>query len=434
MKTLIVLLASAVVYGGGGGSSTVADNAAPVVNTPAPVVDQLITSAIPSQGVYVPALVLGNFTNDGARYVLSAGWISNSNGWPNAPIKILKINADNTATDVTVSILGSEQLASTNIPIVADFNGDGIDDIFLPGFRDMPVGNSGSIVFLSRPGQSHQRVDLPNQVWSHGAVAVDINGDGAIDVVNSHGQMWLNDGHGNFTFRDYAYNLNNLSVGAYMNGSGVCAGDFNNTGRTQIVITDVENTAHHLPISDTIIFELDNQLQSTNWHALPVPILDRGATTEISHDIACQVADINRDGKLDIIVISRPLDSARNGQWTSEGRIQIYLNQGNWVFTDITDTLVNYDQNVIASYTPMIMDLNNDGKLDIWLGAPNSANQVLLNNNSTVMTRAMKSTIDSYGATGPMIPVKFGNQWSLVYTKFSNSGYTYHISANKVQF
>ena len=326
MKTLIVLLASAVVYGCGGGSSTVADNAAPVVNTPAPVVDQLITSAIPSQGVYVPALVLGNFTNDGARYVLSAGWISNSNGWPNAPIKILKINAGNTATDVTVSILGSEQLASTNIPIVADFNGDGIDDIFLPGFRDMPVGNSGSIVFLSRPGQSHQRVDLPNQVWSHGAVAVDINGDGAIDVVNSHGQMWLNDGHGNFTFRDYAYNLNNLSVGAYMNGSGVCAGDFNNTGRTQIVITDVENTAHHLPISDTIIFELDNQLQSTNWHALPVPILDRGATTEISHDIACQVADINRDGKLDIIVISRPLDSARNGQWTSEGRIQIYLN------------------------------------------------------------------------------------------------------------
>jgi len=167
---------------------------------------------------------------------------------------------------------------------------------------------------------------------------------------------------------------------------------------------------------------------------LPVPVKDRGKTIETSHDVACQVADINGDGKLDIIVTSRPLDSARNGQWTGEGSIQIYLNQGNWVFTDITDTIVGYDQNVIASYTPMVMDMNNDGKLDIWLGAPASANQALLNTNGTVMTRALKSVIDSYGATGPMIPVKFGNQWSLVYTKFSNCVYTYYISANKVQF
>jgi len=431
MKMLPVLLTLATLYGcGGGGTSTIGP-----VDKPATVIDRQITAAMPSQGVYVPALILGNFTNDGAKYVLSAGWISNGigTGLPLAPIKILKINADNTATDATAAILGGEQLASTNIPIVADFNGDGIDDIFLPGFRDMPVGNTGSVVFLSRSGQPHQRVELPDQVWSHGAVAADVNSDGTIDVVNSRGQMWLNDGHGNFTFRDYAYNLNNLSVGAYMNGSGVCAGDFNNTGHTQIVITDVENTAQHLPISDTIIFELDDQLRSTNWHALPVPILDRGKTTETSHDITCQVADVNGDGKPDIIVISRPLDTARNGQWTSEGRIQIYLNQGDWIFTDITDTIVGYDQNVVASYTPMVMDLNNDGKLDIWLGSPNSANQALLNTNG-IMTRAMKSIIDSYGATGPMIPVKFGNQWSLVYTKFHNSGYTYHISTNKVQF
>jgi len=441
MKTLIVLLASAVVYGcgGGGGDTPVTEKTIPeAIHAPALIlaVDKQITLAMSSQGVYVPSLVLGNFSNDGAKYVLSAGWISNNaGGWPNAPIKILKINADNTATDATTTILGSEQLGSTNIPIVADFNGDGIDDIFLPGFRDMPAGDAGSVVFLSRAGQSHQRVDLPDQVWSHGATAVDINGDGTIDVVNSQGRMWLNDGRGNFTFRDYAHNLNNrITDGTYINGSGVCAGDFNNTGHAQIVITDVSNTSQQLPIADTIIFELDSQLQSINYHVLPVPVKDRGKTTETSHDVACQVADINGDGKLDIIVTSRPLDSARNGQWTGEGSIQIYLNRGNWVFTDITDTIVGYDQNVIASYTPMVMDLNNDGKLDIWLGAPASANQALLNTNGTVMSRAMKSVIDSYGAIGPMIPVKFGNQWSLVYTKFSNCVYTYYISANKVQF
>jgi hypothetical protein len=341
-----------------------------------------------------------------------------------APIKIFQINIDGSTVDVTQAILGSEQTAVTNFPLIADFNNDGIDDIFMAGFDDTSE-NQPSVAFISRPGQSHRRVDLPDKTWSHSSAVIDINKDGYLDVVNQHGQMWINDGRGNFQFRNHSYDYN-TSNGLWMHGSGVCTGDFNNTGRSQIVITDLSMDANSAPISDTVIFELNSSMIPVASHTLPMPVLDRNSTKETSHDIGCVAVDLNNDGRLDLLVFSRPDYTARNNTWTNEGTVQVLINRGNWVFEDITDrAMSSYASNTLISYTPLVTDLNGDGKPDLWMGYydfdTGKANHAWINNGSGMFTRSLQSTIDSFGSNGPMVPIKFGNTYSFVYSKMSNN-------------
>lgn len=381
----------------------------------------------------------GRFSHDGAQYIVVSAWTSNgSTTAPDAPVKVYKLNADGTAVDATAAILGPDQTASANYPLIADFNGDGIDDIFFAGFKDFPVGDWPSVVFLSRAGQSHRRVDLPDMTWSHGSTAADIDGNGSIDVINNNGQMWLNDGQGNFTFRDHSFSLN-TSNGLWMHGSGVCVADFNNTGRKQVLITDLSVDSQAGPIADTVIFELDSSLVPTNTRTLPVPVYDRATATEVSHDFTCAVGDVNGDGLLDVMIFSRPLASARNGVWTDEGLVQMLMNRGNWNFEDTTETaFAGYNRNVDATYIPVLEDLNGDGTVDLWSGyfdwTTGKANQAWVNNGSGVFTQVLKSEIDGLDSNGVAVPVKFGSSWAFVYSRRSPDGKTVTIYYTQPRF
>ena len=382
-------------------------------------------------------LVPGKFGPDQSQYVISSSirYLGNGQTEP-GPVKVFKLASTGLLTDQTVEILGGAVSAFTNVPIVTDFNHDGIDDIFLPGFTDTQ-DLVGSIAFISRSGQSHIKVTLPDPVWAHGAAAVDINNDGHTDVIGSQGHAWINDGQGNFNFRAHSYND---VPGLWMHGSGVCAGDFNNTGRPQLVFTDLNNDGNKAPIADTVIFEIDHQGLPTVQHTLPVPILDRVTATETSHDVACKVADLNNDGLLDIVVLSRPW--ASTGQsWSNQGQAQILINRGNWQFDDVTDTaLAGFNTNVLISYAPLVLDLNGDGKLDLWFGYfdydTGQANQVFLNNGSGIFTKVASDMVNGFVASGGMIPVAVNNRWALVYAKMntSNKTTTFYVTESIYNF
>jgi FG-GAP-like repeat len=245
------------------------------------------------------------------------------------------------------------------------------------------------------------------QSWS--ATAVDIDNNGTIDVVDSQGKIWLNDGTGNFTFKDHSW-TNSLY---WMNGTGVCAGDFLNNGHKQVVITDLNISAGMLPVSDTAIFELDNNLKPVSRNFLPVPILDRTNTSieEISHDVKCRAVDMNNDGLLDVVVFSRPWASARNNQWTAEGQIQILINQGNLTFVDQTN-LTGFATNIDIDYFPVIQDVNGDGIPDIW-----SSPQLLVSGNGT-WTRRLYNQIPSQRIPRP---IKVNGVWGFLYAIQINS-------------
>ena len=398
MKTILIFIFSVFLSacGGGGGPST--DPTTPVSSS--------FISNLTSK--LMPGVAVGDFVGDGGKYVVVSGWLFSNYSFANNPVKIYKLSVDGGGTDVTTQVLGTGIVASTHIPLVADFNGDGIDDIFLPGFFDTPVGEGPSYAYISRRGTIHKETIIPNLTWSHDATAVDIDNDGDIDIINSTGKMWLNDGQGNFTFKDHSW-----QTSAYwMNGNGVCVGDFNRSGRKQVVITDLSIDAWAGPIADSAIFELDSNLNTSARYYLPAPILDRSSTVEKSHDYTCRVADLNNDGLDDIIVFSRPWASARNDIWTKERYIQVLINRGNFVFDDSTSLSTTYYQpNTEADYMPLLQDFNGDGKIDLWF-----APDLFLNNGSgSFQLTAYLTNFDALTTAA----VKMNNKYGLFYIKDS---------------
>ena len=419
-KLVIPALAVALTGCGGGGAGG--------GTTTSQVVDGVAITAgfISTPTTFIPSLVTGNFSTDGARYVVLSGWYIGNTTAP--PVKIYRLS-DSTVSDATVDILGSNHSISVNYPVVADFNQDGVDDIFFAGFTDIPgTLNNASYAFISRPGQSHQQVNVPGSTWSHGSVAADVNNDGFIDVINSQGHIWTNDGTGQFTFntrKDWQQ-----GHAEYIAGSGVCAGDFDRSGTTQVVVTDLSMNGT-LPLRDTYIFKLDSTLAPTRMAVLPTPWFDVGnaTTTELSHDVSCTVGDLNNDGWQDIIVVS-----AKEGVTTTpESRVQIYLNRGNWQFDDVTSSAMSgWSTAALSSYTPQLFDYNNDGRLDLWLISwdnwSRNSNQLWINSITTSFTQTKQPDFDRLltnfqtvtgapsNALGIMIPVKINGTWNFVCT------------------
>jgi len=435
MKLALVISALAVALtgcGGGGGGSSTTSSGSTAVTTDASISSM---SAGSSSHPFIPSLATGDFRGDGSTYVVLSGWLV---GTTVPSVKIYKTTATS-ATDATTDILGADFSLSVHYPLVADFNRDGIDDIFFAGFTD---GNSASqsnqsVAFMSRSGQSHLRVDVPGMTWSHGSTAIDLNNDGWLDVANAQGDFWFNNQAGGFTYQAH-------TAGNTWSGSGLCSGDLDNSGTTSIVVTDVDTGATFF--NDTWIYKLDGNLRPYKVASLAVPYFDRTSiTTERSHDVSCLVGDLNSDGRLDIVVVSYLNNIAVTDVLGAQSQVQIYMNQGNLVFTETTDTaMAGYNQSILASYTPKLIDLNGDGKLDIWLmntnstvsssGTAESANQAWINSGTGTFTQAKRSylniVVQAYNllsgsnsnTAGIMIPIKIAGAWNFAISNSWSNG------------
>jgi hypothetical protein len=445
MKLALVISALAVALtgcgGGGGGGSSGTSN---VTSTSvASGVSISSTSAASSSSPFIPSLVTGDFKGDGSTYVVLSGWIV---GTAVPSVKIYKVDATG-ATDSTTEVLGGAFSLSVHYPLIADFNRDGIDDIFFPGFTDGDTASqtNQSVAFMSRSGQSHLRVDVSGLTWSHGSAVIDLNNDGWLDVANQYGDFWINNQANGFT---YMAHYSSWSGSQSFAGSGLCSGDLDSSGTTSIVVVDVNIGAGLL--NDTYIYKLDSNLQSSKVGVLPVPYFDRSNTTTTgrSHDVSCLVGDLNSDGRLDIVVVSYLYDNSVTNTAGAQSMVQIYMNQGNLIFTETTDTAIaGYNQSTLASYTPKLIDLNGDGKLDLWLmntnstvsssGTAESANQAWINSGTGTFTQAKRSYLNTVvqaynllsgsnsNSAGIMIPVKIDGVWNFaISNSWSNGAYT----------
>ena len=437
-KLVIPALAVALTgCGGGGGSSA---------NNDTPAVSILVTAGtISTPSPFVPSLAAGNFDNAGNHYVIVSGWLVNSS--PTATVKIYRLSGTSTATDATADVLGSEFAWSVNYPQIADFNRDGVDDIFFPGFTDGAnlLQNNPSVVFLSRPGQSHQQVDLAGLTWNHGTTVLDANQDGWPDVLNSNGEMWINNQTGGFTYRAKD---TFLTINYPLAGSGVCAGDLDGSGATQVVLTD--QIGLH---ASQLIYKLNANMEPIYQSALPVPYFDKNNTNAAvnrSHDVSCQIVDVNGDGRRDVVVISYLFDNTVTRAIGAQSMVQIYYNLGGYVFSDATDiSITGYNQGALASYTPKVVDFNGDGHADIWLMNTNraeSGNQVWLNDGTGKFKQSRKqdfNTLTSQHATlnsvesdtsGIMLPVKINDKWNFIIATVSGIKNTVYVAYARTQW
>jgi hypothetical protein len=187
-------------------------------------------------------------------------------------------------------------------------------------------------------------VSYPDRGATMAAVA-DLNHDGILDVVTANGaapggngvSVLLGLGHGKFKA------ATKIVTGS--SPSWVLVGDFNNDGKPDIAVANEPNpnvlisvTGGPAPNSVSILFG--------NGDGTFQPAID----TPTAGALALGAGDFNKDGKLDLVVVT--------GSTTTT---QILLNNGNGTFT-VSDANVNGFPTVIVG------DFNGDGKLDFLTG------------------------------------------------------------------
>jgi hypothetical protein len=277
-----------------------------------------------------------------------------------------------------------------------DFNGDGLKDVFLSAYTDIDYPVNAYVLYNT--GAGFNKVSMGLQTWQHSVRSYDINQDGYADVIPV----------GYADMPRYMGSANGLvKFSGFTGGSGLALGDFMNNGKASVIFTDAGKG-----LSDTFLYNFDFSVPgfvSTKWVSqLPGPRLESIAPTASSHDIRAVPFDFNDDGLLDVIVISYGYGLGDIALHRSE--VQFLLNKSNGVFEDVTSTYrIGFDVSGYVSYMPQLVDINQDGRLDLFLSQPdwlpkyNSTTLLLQQQDKTFVDTArslVTSAIDSRGGQG----------------------------------
>ena len=187
-KTALILLTLVLTACGGGGGGSGTDLS---VATGASI--QKVLTQSNSNRVYNSAV--GDINGDGLDDIVVSGWTYDS---ATAYVWLFTQNTDGTLTDST-SLLPTNTIHGSQHAFIRDFDGDGRNDIFLPGFLDgSTMSKTASIMFWNGvTGFTQQTFNEP--VAAHGACVDDVNNDGKLDLIVGDGGIYYNQGHRTFT-------------------------------------------------------------------------------------------------------------------------------------------------------------------------------------------------------------------------------------------
>jgi hypothetical protein len=224
---------------------------------------------------------------------------------------------------------------------VADLDGDGLDDVILPGI-ELSDGTPTLAILKGRQNGMLAPVTYINGVSVWGLASGDVNGDGKPDIVvtgfnasGSYVTTFLNEGQGNFT------QISNGSISGPHPGPIALASIYGAGALDLLVSVQAPNA---------ILL-----LQNSGGGNFGTP---KAIATTATDNRNFSVADFNSDGLPDVVYTG-------TNPTTGADQVHILLNQGGGAFSDIAPASLSG----ISGYISVI-DANKDGCPDLAIQSP----------------------------------------------------------------
>ena len=265
---------------------------------------------------------------------------------------VKKVPAELYINDGDNNFIYSEDYFSNEIPsfvhprksISADFNSDGYPDIFIVdhGYDKDPFpGATNWLVLSDGKGKYISKEFTERSEFFHGAAAGDLDGDLDVDIFDSRGYIYTNDGKGNFNVSKSNLNTNQRYT--------VEIFDLNNDGYNEIIVS-----GHTWENPTTIYLGNENYDYSEDNKVEIEPVDDIwGVVPDIL------IEDINSDGNYEIILsTTKGPDNFYQGYMVQIVSLDNDLNV-------LSSTIAYKDDNKRWVEWLRIVDYDNDGDKDI---------------------------------------------------------------------
>lgn len=277
------------------------------------------------------------------------------------PVFILLNDQDGGFTVGSSKLIGGGPAAAVHPRemVTGDFNGDGIDDLFIAdhGYDASPFPGHANTLLLGKAsgGFVNAGANLPQIAdFSHSAAAADIDGDGDLDlyVGNIGGgkigpYLLINDGSAHF-FRSSAGLPADIAGRADTYTTSLFV-DIDRDGDQDLFLGS-DSGSHKLLLND-------GKGKLVDGKAVPAGAFGTGKTITVDS----RGFDFNRDGKTDILTVATRADPFYQG-----ARFQVLLSDGRGGFADRSKLYFDTQPSTKGwvKYVEFV-DLNNDGALDI---------------------------------------------------------------------
>ena len=262
--------------------------------------------------------------------------------------------------------------------LAADFNNDGIDDIFSSSmgiqyrsqdYSENYINPYPHLLLLSNTegkfeDKSNQIEDMNNGMgqlcnFAHDASAGDPDSDGDTDIFACN-ILNINDGEGNFTMHEYI-NLDWQRQNQYGNPMSSLLADLNNDSYDDIIFWNFDNRSSWSNADEGYILLSNNSKDIESWERLSLPIGPFGFDKNKYNHAAS--GDLNNDGYLDVVVaITRDLP------YYEGAYIQILINNGSGELVDETESRFVFQPRSERHHGEgnlYLRDMNLDGNIDI---------------------------------------------------------------------
>lgn len=397
--SILLAIATLSACGGGGGGVVRPTDSGPKVPFHTPVkVDTVDAITGISLAGSITALAAGAVTSSSSEDIITTSWTYNAGTDPANNTNIYLFGWENgQLVNKTTQWFpgGTNNVYGVSSVQLADFNKTGRNDLFVAVGRDNGYVDYAYLFTNNGTNFTRSTINLPTGVWTHDSNVYDLNRDGYLDItLTSYGAnkttFLLNNKVGSFT----PY-LQSSTVNSIITSSSIVANDFLGNGTTSLIATDT--LGQGTPAKLYSWTYTGSQVDVNELSTLPTPrfMLPKwagynfGDGTGASHDVRAVAKDFNSDGKMDVIIFSRPW--LTGGQWPNYSEIQFLKNNGSGNFTDVTDTvLVGYNTATSVTYTPKFLDINGDGLEDILVSGSDNTSSTATSNQFLLKTKEGK--------------------------------------------